>query len=394
MLLEFSFSNHKSIWEKVVFSTLAGKDTSHENNLIRFEKFNVLKTSVMYGANGSGKSNFIDALSFVEYLVTNSINFQPGMKIPQKPFKLSSSNAESVFRILFVAGGIRYAYQFSLKDMIVEDEYLYYYPNGRRAAIYERHGESFTEGRNFKGRFDRCRDVLKSNRLMLSCAANFSNVKETEDAFLFFNKSLVIYDSRNQDNWLNYSLHAIADNDKMRHLVIGFMQRLGIEVKDIAVSLDRSVDKVSAQVLYKDFQTDLLSEESNGIKKLFAFLCPFLDIINTGKVLVCDELEAGLHESLVYGLVKMFMSPKICSNAQLIFTTHDTSLLNPELFRRDQIWFTELKENRSTDIYSLAEVKNVRRDENFAKGYINGRYGAIPMLNQEFVDSFMEGQND
>ena len=104
-----------------------------------------------------------------------------------------------------------------------------------------------------------------------------------------------------------------------------------------------------------------------------------------GKVLICDELEAGLHESLVYGLLKMFMETESEKFPQLFFTTHDTGLLNLDLFRRDQIWFTELKQDRSTDLYSLAEIKNVRKDENFGKGYIGGKYGAIPMLNLNFA---------
>jgi len=142
-----------------------------------------------------------------------------------------------------------------------------------------------------------------------------------------------------------------------------------------------------AKVIYDNFETDLMQEESTGIKKLFSILCPLIDIIVNGKVLICDELESSLHESLVYGLVKLFVSTDAEKFAQLIFTTHETGLLNFDLFRRDQIWFTELrKEERSTDLFSLAEIKNVRKEENFGKGYIAGKYGAIPMLNLNFAD--------
>ena len=116
-------------------------------------------------------------------------------------------------------------------------------------------------------------------------------------------------------------------------------------------------------------------------------LCPLIDIIVNGKVLICDELESSLHESLVYGLVKLFINTDAEKFSQLVFTTHETGLLNLDLFRRDQIWFTELKKNeRSTDLYSLAEIKNVRKEENFGKGYIAGKYGAIPMLNLDFAN--------
>lgn len=128
-------------------------------------------------------------------------------------------------------------------------------------------------------------------------------------------------------------------------------------------------------------------EESAGVKKLFGMLCPLIDIMVNGKVLICDELESGLHESLLYGLVKLFVNTKTEKQTQMIFTTHETGLLNMDLFRRDQIWFTEMKEeDRSTDLYLLAEIKNVRREENFGRGYISGRYGAIPMLNLNFAN--------
>ena len=122
-------------------------------------------------------------------------------------------------------------------------------------------------------------------------------------------------------------------------------------------------------------------------KKLFGLLCPMIDIMVNGKVLICDELESSLHESLVYELVKIFMSIKTDKFAQIVFTTHETGLLNLDLFRRDQIWFTEMEgTERYTDLYSLAEIKNVRKEDNFGKGYIAGKYGAIPMLNVDFAN--------
>ena len=111
-----------------------------------------------------------------------------------------------------------------------------------------------------------------------------------------------------------------------------------------------------------------------------------LKVIANGKVLICDELESNLHEALLFGLVKQFIIEQGMKPAQMIFTTHETGLLNLDLFRRDQIWFTEIREkDRSTDLNSLAEIKNVRKNENFGKGYISGKYGAIPMLNLNFA---------
>ncbi len=410
MLLEFACSNHKSIRSEVLFSTLAGKDNAYEDRIYVMDGIRVLKAAVIYGANGSGKSNFIDAISFVKNLVMNSINHQPGQGIRQLPHKLDGFEKESTYKIQFVTKGIRYVFGFSLKNMLVSDEYLYYFPNNRQTKIFERSGEVFSAGSKFRGKFSSCKDVLKPNRLLLSCAANFSSVQEVADAYTFFSNELVVYGPGNQDDWMNYSLYQMNQNPKMKAAVIAFLAELGTGIKDIQVSIDQkklesaelppflsdefkaillqnNVDAITAKVKYETFETDLIQEESTGIKKLFAMLCPLIDIIVNGKVLICDELESSLHESLVYGLVKLFINTDAAKFAQLVFTTHETGLLNLDLFRRDQIWFTELTKNeRSTDLYSLAEIKNVRKEENFGKGYIAGKYGAIPMLNLNFAN--------
>lgn len=410
MLLEFACSNHKSIRNEVLFSTVAGKDNTYEDRTFGAAGVKVLKAAVIYGANGSGKSNFIDAISFVKNLVMNSINHQPGQGIRQLPHKLEGFDKESSYKIQFITKGIRYVFGFSLKNMLVTDEYLYYFPNNRQTKIFEREGESFSAGSKFRGKYSACKGVLKPNRLLLSCAANFSSVQEVADAFTFFSNDLVVCGPGNQDNWMNFSLYQMNNNPKMKTVVIAFLSELGTGIKDIQVSIDQkklettelppflsdefkafllqnNVDAITAKVIYDNFETDLIQEESTGIRKLFAMLCPLIDIIVNGKVLIYDELESSLHESLVYGLVKQFINTDAERFAQLIFTTHDTGLLNLDLFRRDQIWFTELtKDERSTDLYSLAEIKNVRKEENFGKGYIAGKYGAIPMLNLNFAD--------
>lgn len=409
MLLEFRCSNHRSIRDEVLFSAIAGSDKTHAENIEKVADVEVLKSAVIYGANGSGKSNFIDAIAFVKNLVSTSINYQPGQGILQVPHKLDGYKRKSNYNIQFIVDGIRYAFGFSLQNMLVVEEYLYYFPNGRQTKIFERMGEDYSAGRSFRNRFNSCKDVLKPNRLMLSCAANFSSVDEVTAAYRFFNDELVIYSSVNQDNWMNYSLHQINVNEQIKAIVLKLLDALGTGIKDIHVDikkedldvanlppflsdefkkilLQEKIDAISAKVLYEGFETDLISEESTGIKKLFGILCPFIDIMVNGKVLVCDELESNLHESLLFGLVKQFVNTRGNKPAQLIFTTHETGLLNLDLFRRDQIWFTEIKtKDRSTDLFSLTEIKNVRRDENFGKGYIAGKYGAIPMLNLNFA---------
>lgn len=409
MLLEFSCANHKSIRNKILFSALAGKDHTFEEKTIEFAGNRILKSAVIYGANGSGKSNFIDAISFMKNLVTNSIQYQPGRGIRQIPHKMESTEKESSYSIQFVVNGIRYAYGFSLKKMLITEEYMYYFPNGRQAKIFERDAEDFETGGKFRGKLSACRDVLKPNRLLLSCAANFSAVEEIENVFRFFDDRLIIYHPANQENWMNYSLYQMNSNPQMKSAVISFMQSLGMGVKDIVVTIDqkklesselpaflsdefkkqllqKEMNAITAKVVYDTFETDLMQEESTGVKKLFGMLCPILDIMINDKILICDELESGLHESLVYELIKLFINEPAKKVSQLFFTTHETGLLDLGLFRRDQIWFTELNEkDRSTEMYSMAEIKNVRKDEKYGRGYISGRYGAIPMLNIDFA---------
>lgn len=410
MLLEFSCSNHKSIRDEVFFSALAGKEDAHGDWMAEIAGSRVLKSAVIYGANGTGKSNFIDAVAFVKDLVMYSVRHQPGQGIRQTPYKPEGFERESTYKMQFVTNGIRYAYSFSLRNMMVEEEYLYYFPNNRQVRIFERSRGDFNPGRKFRGKFSACKDVLKPNRLMLSCAANFSSVQEVTDAYNFFANELVIYRPGMQDNWMNYSLYQMNENPGMKAAVLTFLRDLGTGIKDIRVSIDKrrlesaelppffsdefkafllqnSFDAITATVDYGEYETDLMKEESTGVKKLFGLLCPLIDIMLNGKVLLCDELESGLHESLVHGLVRLFITTRTDNFAQLFFTTHETGFLDMDIFRRDQIWFTEMRrDGRSTDLYSLAEIKNVRKDESFGRGYIAGKYGAIPMLNLNFAD--------
>ncbi len=414
MLLEFSCSNHKSIKNKIVFSAIAGKDNTNEEYLVEYENYRILKNAVIYGANGSGKSNFIDAVLFVKYLVTNSIKFQPGDIVWQSPHKLLGINNDSEYNIQFITNGVRFSFGFTLRNSLIVDEYLFYFPRGRRVKIYERDENDFTAGDKFKGKFDSCKNIIKPNRLFLSCAANFSSVKETEVSFLFFRDKLVIYRGFNSDNWMKYSLKKMYNNPAFKDKVIYLINKLGADIKDIKIKISEPVFdknelllflpnknndfltnkefmKIEAKVVYDAFEVDLMEEESTGIKKLFEFICPVIDIISKGKILICDELESNFHESIVYSIVNLFVKTRSKKIPQLFFTTHDTSILKLDLLRRDQIWFTELDKNsRSTDLYSLAEIKNVRKDENIEKGYISGKYGAIPMLNENLANVIME----
>ena len=406
MILQFSCSNHKSIKNKVTFSTIAGSDNTFEETLKPFSNVRVMRSAVIYGANGSGKSNFISALEFMRNLVSESIKHQPGQGIFQAPHKLNSNNVPSEYDIQFVKNDIRYAYGFSIVKNAVQNEYLYYFPKGRQVKIFEREAMEIKPGDKYKNAFDVSFGVLKENRLFLSCAANYTNIKEIEEAFLFFQDDIVVYNPQ-ANNWIEYSIQLMQQNNEIKNVFVETLQALGTGVKDIRVKLEKTrltakdlpqempealkmlmtsqeANMIEAKLIYDEFETDLMVEESTGIKRLFEVICPIIDIINNGKILVCDEIETSLHESIVYQIVKLFNQARKDQFAQLIFSTHDTSLLDSSLFRRDQIWFTQLDSHRATDLYSLAEIKNVRKTENLEKGYISGKYGAIPVLNRNF----------
>lgn len=407
MLLEFRCSNFKSIKEEIRFSMIAGKDNTSEELLKVYNNFRVLRSAVIYGANGSGKSNFINALLFMCNLVQTSISYQPGQKIPQAAHKLSEKENPSTFDIQFIRNNVRYAYGFSIEGGVITEEYLYYFPNGRQVKIFERDRMNIQPGNRYKSSFDvSIKDVLKENRLFLSCAANYSNVRELEEAFLFFTTDIVIYNP-SMNNWTEYSIRLMQDNPSIKEEFLQMLNALDTGIQDVKLKVEKvkftdlkrdlqlpdnlmglipeqEGNRIEAKVIYDKFEIDLLNEESSGIKRLFEIICPMIDILNTGKVLICDELEASLHEAVIYKIVQLFQNYKKDIFAQLIFSTHDTSLLNRELFRRDQVWFTQLNKDRATDLYSLVEIKDVRKSENLAKGYVSGKYGAIPMLNHVF----------
>ena len=413
MILQFSCSNHKSIKEKVTFSTIASTDNTFEETLKPYGNMRVLRSAVIYGANGSGKSNFISALEFMRGLVSESINHQPGQGVFQAPHKLASLDVPSKYDIQFVKDDIRYAYGFSIVRNSVESEYLYYFPKGRQVKIFERENLEVKEGDKYKNAFDVSLGILKENRLFLSCAANYTNIKEIEDAFLFFKRDIVVYNPH-VNNWTEYSINLMQQNPEVKRIFVDILNALGTGVKDVKVKLEKTrvsakdlpsdmpdslkaflssqdANMIEAKLIYDKFETDLMSEESTGIKKLFEVICPIIDILNNGKILVCDEIETGLHETIVSQIIKLFHGAQKDRFAQLIFSTHDTSLLDSSLFRRDQIWFTQLDNERATDLYSLIEIKNVRKTENLEKGYISGKYGAIPVLNRNF--SFEKATN-
>ncbi len=405
MLLQFSFKNHRSIKDEVIFSTLASSGTEHINTLIDFDKDKYVRVAEIYGANGSGKTSVLNALGRMQSIVINSNKNEPGDIIPRMPHKLTASQPTE-FCCIFEKDNIKYSYQFSYDEEGIKEESLFYWPNGRSAKIFERTGESFEFGSNFQKYTETTKNYFKKNKLLLSVAANVTDIEEITNAFLFFKKDIVMFPGEPND-WLEYSANKLQSDSQVKKEFIKIMQEIGSDICDITSKLETRIPKeeevkdlpdilkklvISQPMNYVDIQlvyNNLIlnfNEESAGVQKLFSFICPLLDILENNKVFICDEIERSLHPSVVsYFVDKFQLNNK--TKSQIIFTTHDTDLLNLNQIRRDQIWFTELNpKGRQTDLYSLSEIKDVRKDENIKKGYIMGKYGAIPMPNSQIQE--------
>lgn len=415
MILEYTCENYRSIKEKVIFSMLASKDNSFEKLLVDYRGTLINKVAAIYGANGSGKTSFLDSLNFLKLLVCNSNNHQPGDKIRQVSHKLTKQNAPTTYTIQFVKEDVRYAYGLSYTSEQIISEYLYYFPNGKQAKIFDRNLKEVSFGDKFKKDFEAILNFMKPNKLFLSVSANYSAVKEAELVFLFFKEDLIFYPLPLEiSNWLEYSIERFTKEPQLKKIFIDFMKSVDTPIQSIDTKFEKTqmspevipdnipdefrpffaqakeVTRSEANINYGLFSVNL-NEESKGIQKLFEVFGPIIDIILKDKVLIWDEMETSLHPRIVKEILRLIMYGKQDSKAQLIFSTHDTNLLDLNTFRRDQIWFTELNKDRETDIYSLAELKNVRKDENISKGYMNGKYGAIPFIHNPLVFPVEEG---
>ena len=409
MIVEYICQNFKSIGEFITFSMVSSKDKSLPNEVVNVKNVNLLKKAIIYGANGSGKSNFIKSIELFKFLVSNSLNFQLNTELPYFPHKLKM-NEPTVFKIQMFINGIRFIYAFLYNLTSIKEEYLYYVPKDRPAKIYHRVNDAITYGENFrKDLMGVEKDYLKPNKLMLSCAANYRNIPLIQTVFLYITNGIIIY---NDQNWRRiYSAEEAIRNSKAKETFINFLNEIskkklkGIESKienikvneddlppifnDNIVNLITSKKAKSAKINFEYNGYFLnLEEESEGIQKLFSFFFPFIDMVLNDKVFLCDEFEAHLHPLIVRELIKLFDNNS--KQAQMIFTTHDVNLLDLDVFRRDEIYFTDIKENDYTDLYSLIELKSIRKDESIKKNYLLGKYSGIPIINKDITQHLYE----
>lgn len=416
MLIQFSVGNYLSFKDPITFSMLAAKLKSQDKSLDKNNVFSahhglsLLKSSAIYGANASGKSNFIEALSFMrKFALNSSKETQAEEPIEVEGFRLSSDLADksSFFEAVFILEGHKYRYGFEVNTEKVTSEWLFFAPNAKEVKLFTRDSDGIRPSAVFKegkGIAEKTRD----NALFLSVVAQFNGTIAKKAVGWFRNLRMIsgLIDVGIRD----FTVDSFED-DENKLDVIKLIKKLDLGIDDIHIEkvklteatlpknlpkdlkkliLKNQSDRVFIRTSHKKYDSkghnfstelfDLDSNESEGTKKLFSMAGPLVDVLKNGRVLVVDELDARLHPHITCAIINLFNSNETNPrNAQLIFTTHDTNLLANTIFRRDQIWFAEKNEVGATDLYSLAEFK-VRNDASYERDYIRGRYGAVPFV--------------
>ena len=418
MLVEFTVANFRSFQDAMTLSMVAAnlvaKDkTVDTSNLIKTDsEISLLKTAVIYGANASGKSNLLKALLFMKsFMVNSSKESQSTDKIGVEPFKLGlyGETSPSHFELVFIMDGIRYRYGFEADRNRVSAEWLYYVPSSRETSVFSRKDNVIAVSKKFDA--EGIDKRTRNNALYLSVCAQF-NVPLAEKILAWVSDKLNVLSGLHDHHYRNYTAGS-CDTDANRLRISSLIKALdtgisGITVERNTLGIDSlpsampeelkklitrgsdSFTQVSVKTTHKKYgndgsfvgeeEFDMDENESDGTQKLFTLAGPLLHALKEGEVLLIDELDSRLHPLVTLAIIRLFSEVESNSkNAQLIFVTHDTNLLDKSLFRRDQIWFTEKNRYGATSLYSLAEFK-IRNDASFGSDYIKGKYGAIPFI--------------
>ncbi|OBQ20908.1 MAG: hypothetical protein AN488_11715 [Anabaena sp. WA113] len=431
MLVEFSVENYRSIQEKQTLSMVAAdNETMLDSNTFPVpnnDDLRLVTSAAIYGSNASGKSNLLKAIQVLKNLVIKSASrMQIGDKLPVEPFKLNSETAKkpSSFEVIFILDDIRYEYGVSLNRERVFEEWLIAYRNEVQENWFSREylpdnpkfepneGYKWSFGKGLKGEKKRIQRFVRSNSLFISHAAQ-NNHPQLKEVFDFFQDEInMISLTEGQLREFDFTIKMCEENHNFREQIVNLLSEADIGISDIRFEsepMDDNIKLVVQNLFSEEFEVrknannlleiDFMNvitihkmndsnseieleieDESAGTKRLFYIAGYLLFVLECGELLIIDELDRSLHPVLSKALLKMFNNPEINkNNAQLIFTTHDTTLLDGEIFRPDQIWFTE-KDNSMTKLYSLFDFRP-RENESLQKGYLLGRYGAIPFIN-------------
>ncbi|ONF43293.1 RloA protein [Marinobacter lutaoensis] len=416
MLIEFSTENFRSIKDEVRLSLVAGAGKElYDTNVTEpqmpkgVKSIPLLRSAALYGPNAGGKSNIIKALATMQRIVMTSS--QQLEDLPVVPFRLSRPTLDkpSAFEVIILSEGVRYQYGFSATSEAVHDEWLFAFPKGRTQTWFERSlnletGEyEYNFGDKLTGDKDVWRRATRPNALFLSTAIQL-NSQQLQPVFNWFANRLRI---AGVGGWSpHFSMQWCKDDRKEK--VLDFLKAADFAISDVRVAEEdfssdtfppnlpshvkkfleyELKDKKRLRLItsHKSDTGDMveldLDEESDGTRKMFSFAGPWLDSLEKGHVLFIDELHDNLHPLLVKFLVELFHNSDTNSNfAQLIFSTHETSILSQDVFRRDQIWFCDRAKTQDTKLYPLTEFSPRKGVENLERAYLSGRYGALPFL--------------
>jgi uncharacterized protein len=419
MLIEFTVKNFRSIKEEQALSMVKDKgDELEGSNTFVVEKpanIQLLKSAVIYGANASGKSNLLRALAEMESIVRNSASSsQVGDEFSLTPFLFDekSSKEETEFEVSIVIENVRYQYGFSATKFNIISEWLIAYPKGRPQRWFSRvfnnksKSSDYVFGDSLTGKKTIWQNATRENALFLSTAVQL-NSDQLKPIFNWFQKKLRPTDVF---GWGPGFTASLCESQDEKDGILSFLKAADFDIHDIQIekskfdteSIPETVpasmkneiiksmkdkDITDIKTIHKTASGQLIpldfDEESDGTQKFFTFIGPWIDSLKNGYILVIDELHDTLHPKMVKYLVGLFNSPKTNpKNAQLIFTTHETSILNQDVFRRDQIWFCEKNENQETSLYPLTDFSPRKSRENIELGYLSGRYGAIPFTSE------------
>lgn len=415
MLIQFRVENHRSLRDEQILSLVASSDKVGAH-VLHAEGLGegVVPVAAIYGANASGKSNVLAALAFMRRAVTDSQRRWEVEGTPHQPFLLSSKAGEpSLYEVDVLIHGIRYRYGFQMSTSRIEEEWLFAWPHGRKAMWFERDGDRFEFGKTLHGENEAIRSLTRPNSLFLSAAAqnNHATLRPIFHHFALWRFSL-IRSAPLPPRLLSVSIAQrldargrAADRDAIMQLLrdadTGIVDVRVDSPEDAQLPLDMGAELPSGveqflrkmpTVVFRHRTADNdrawlpLGLESAGTVALLELAPHIVDTLRSGSLLCIDELEAHLHPTLALHVVRMFNDPKHnLRGAQLVFATHNSSLLGsiagePAL-RRDQVWFTEKDNSGATHLYSLTDF-HPRKEENLERGYLQGRYGAIPFLGE------------
>lgn len=396
MLCQFTVKNYKSIRDEVTFDMQAAAISEHEDRIIRDKDGEIfLPVFAIYGPNGGGKSNVLEALHTLAVKVLRPlyatgdneerIFLQKKMIIEPFAFSEETKSEPTEFEIFFRTELAEYRYILHVKREVVVYERLdrVKMDTGRRSALFERGEEIILKGAFAKLKIS---DELSETLPLLSyLGITYKKNEVVKDVLEWFEYGI---DFLNYGNSMEKLRMAVSSSEAVKHLMLQMIQEMDLDIVDFRVVKDEN-DRIDVYTkhMVEGRETELnLLEESSGTKKLFG-LMPFIaDSLLSGTTLVIDELDAKIHPVLLRHIIMMFSNMSINKKkAQLIFTSHDLSTMNSEVFRRDEIWFVAKGNSQNSQLYSLVEFKNekgesVRKDAKFDKQYLEGKYGADPYL--------------